>query len=89
MNSLAPDHAKAQSVRFTDDELIVCLQDGRVLSVPLAWFPRLAKAQATERAHHELLGDGQGIHWPDLDEDISVDGLLAGRASAELRSIHA
>jgi Protein of unknown function (DUF2442) len=70
-------------VQCTDDELIVVLTDGRTLSVPLAWFPRLAKASAQQRAQYELLGDGSGIHWPSIDEDVSVLGLLAGNASAE------
>ena len=67
----------------SDDELRVSLSDGRWLSVPLAWFPRLAHASASARSNYELLGEGQGIHWPDIDEDISVAGLLAGQPSAE------
>lgn len=74
---------RAQHVRCTDDELVVTLSDGRTLSVPLAWFPRLAGASASQRAHYELLGDGSGIHWPSIDEDVSVLGLLAGNPSAE------
>ena len=72
---------RATAVSLTDDALTVDLSDGRTISVPLAWFPRLTYADAEERAHWELIGDG--IHWPDLDEDISVDGLLAGRPSNE------
>jgi len=59
------------------------LDDGRALSVPLAWYPRLLDGTQTERENYELIGDGEGIHWPELDEDISVEGLLAGRRSAE------
>jgi hypothetical protein len=70
-------------VQVRDDLLVVELLDGRVLSVPLAWFPRLAAGDPTERANWRLVGRGEGIHWPDLDEDISVAGLLAGHASAE------
>lgn len=68
----------AQDVRVTEDELIVALVDGRTIIVPLAWFPRLLHATAEERNQFELLGDGDGIHWPDVDEDISVAGLLRG-----------
>jgi hypothetical protein len=73
----------AESVSFSADALIVRLDDGRSLSVPLAWYPRLLHGTAAERENYELLGDGEGIHWPELDEDISVEGLLAGRRSAE------
>ncbi|HEY4235601.1 MAG TPA: DUF2442 domain-containing protein [Lacipirellulaceae bacterium] len=73
----------AESVRFSEDSMTVQLDDGRALSVPLAWYPRLLDGSKMEKANFELIGDGQGIHWPDLDEDISVEGLLAGRRSAE------
>ncbi len=71
------------SIHFSEDSLTVRLDDGRALSVPLAWYPRLLDATAAERQNYELIGDGEGIHWPALDEDISVEGLLAGRRSAE------
>ena len=71
-------HSMAQSVEFTDDDLIVSLVDGRRVTVPLVWFPRLAKATREQLEKYELLGDGEGIHWPDLDEDLSVAGLLRG-----------
>jgi uncharacterized protein DUF2442 len=73
----------AQDVRVADDTLTVALLDGRSVSVPLSWYPRLAKGSSAERLNWQLLGGGHGIHWPDLDEDISVDDLLAGRPSAE------
>jgi hypothetical protein len=73
----------ALSVSFSEDALIVRLDDGRLLSVPMAWYPRLLHGSAAERERYELIGDGEGIHWPQLDEDIHVDGLLAGRRSAE------
>ena len=73
----------AESVRFSEDSMIVQLDDGRALSIPLAWYPRLLNGTRQEREKHELIGDGEGIHWPALDEDISVEGLLAGRRSAE------
>jgi Protein of unknown function (DUF2442) len=68
----------AVGVSFGTDDMLVELADGRRLSVPLAWFPRLANAPRAALENFELLGDGEGIHWPDLDEDLSVDGLLRG-----------
>ncbi len=72
----------AAKVTATDDALTVTLTDGRAVSVPLGWYPRLVHATPKERANTELYGNGT-IHWPDLDEDISVEGLLAGRRSLE------
>ena len=77
------DVPNAESVRLDDDSLTVDLSDGRSISVPLAWFPRLAHASIGERSNWRLIGKGQGIHWHALDEDVSVEGLLAGRPSAE------
>jgi hypothetical protein len=68
----------ARTVVVSDDDLTVQLADGRAISVPLVWFPRLLAASPEARGKWELLGDGEGIHWPDADEDLSVDGLLAG-----------
>jgi hypothetical protein len=86
MSSLAIDAvSRADQVRCTDEEIIVSLADGRRLSVPIIWFPRLAGASPAQREEYELLGDGEGIHWPQIDEDISVAGLLMGQSSAELR----
>ncbi len=73
----------AQSVKITDDSLSVDLSDGRTISVPLAWFPRLLHATKVERNNWRLIGKGHGIHWELIDEDISVEGLLAGRPSGE------
>lgn len=67
----------------SDDTLTVELADGRSLSVPIAWYPRLFHGSQKERENWELIGDGEGIHWPDLDEDISVEGLILGRPSGE------
>ena len=75
--------AAAQSVRVTDRALVVELRDGRVVYVPLTWYPRLAEGSPRERRRWELLGPGIGIHWPELDEDISVAGILAGARSGE------
>ena len=79
MSTLAVEpHPLAENVEFTDDDLIVSLVDGRKVTVPLTWFPRLATATKEQLQHYELLGDGEGIHWPELDEDLSVAGLLRG-----------
>ena len=75
--------AIAQRVEVSDDALIVDLADGRTISVPLVWFPRLAYGTPGERANWRLVGKGVGIHWPGVDEDISVESLLAGRRSGE------
>lgn len=85
MTSSLPDFRPAQAltVVVTDEALTVDLTDGRTVSVPLGWYPRLAHATSAERDNWRLIGHGEGLHWPDLDEDISVDGLLAGRASTE------
>ena len=69
---------RAMVVECSDDELRVSLTDGRCLSLPVAWFPKLAHASPAQRAECQLLGDGEGIHWPAVDEDISVLGLLTG-----------
>jgi hypothetical protein len=73
----------ARHVVVTDDALTVEFADGRTLSVPLAWSPRLWHGTSEERNRWRLIGEGRGIHWPDLDEDISVEGLLLGRRSGE------
>jgi Protein of unknown function (DUF2442) len=69
-------HATAVDVRVTDGRLIVTLAEGRELSAPLAWFPRLSEATAEQRQKWRLIGRGHGIHWPDVDEDVSVASLL-------------
>lgn len=85
MNTLGIDvqPARAQAVQVNEDSLVVELTDGRVISVPLAWYPRLWYGTPQERAHFEIIGEGEYIHWPDLDEDLSVSGILAGRRSRE------
>jgi hypothetical protein len=77
---------KATEVSATDDTLTVDLADGRTLSVPLTWYPRLWHGTPEERRNWRLIGDGVGIHWPDLDEDISIEGLLLGKQSGESQS---
>ncbi len=78
-----PREARAQDVSVSEDTLTVDLQDGRTVSVPVAWYPRLLHGTAEERKNWRLIGVGHGIHWPDLDEDISVEGLLLGYPSNE------
>ncbi|GIK39606.1 MAG: hypothetical protein BroJett011_34390 [Chloroflexota bacterium] len=71
------------SVSITDDTLAVDLEDGRTIAVPIGWYPRLSYGTPVERANFEISGAGYGIHWPDLDEDIGVEGLLLGKKSRE------
>lgn len=75
--------ARVSHVMVSDDTLAVDLEDGRTISVPIGWFPRLAHGTPTERANFQISGAGYGIHWPDLDEDIGVEGLLLGKKSTE------
>jgi len=85
MSSSAVDiqEARAQSAKVSDEALTVDLVDGRTIVVPLVWFPRLWHGRPQERNHFEIFGDGAYIHWPDLDEDLTIAGLLAGRQSGE------
>ncbi len=85
MSSLVVEtqEARAQSVRLTAESLSVGLVDARTIIVPLVWFPRLWDGTQQERNHFEIFGDGAYIHWPDLDEDLTVAGLLGGRQSGE------
>ena len=75
--------ARAQHVKVASDTLTVDLTDGRTVSVPLAWFPRLLHASSAERNRWRFIANGEGIHWIDLDEDISVEGLLLGQQSRQ------
>ncbi len=77
------EEARAQQVSVSEDSLSVDLTDGRTIIVPLAWYPRLWYGTPEERSNFEIIGDGTILHWPDLDEDLSVDGLLMGRHSGE------
>lgn len=85
MNTLAVEirRAIAQHITVTEDALIVDLTDGRTVSVPLAWYPRLLHGTPEERNNWRLIRKGEGIHWPDLDEDISVENVVFGKPSAE------
>lgn len=82
-SSRAETQAVALRIEVTDDTLSVELADGRTISVPLAWYPRLAHGTVAERGNWRLIGGGHGVHWPELDEDVSVENLLAGKASGE------
>src|SRR5205809_6683337 len=75
--------AQAQRVRVNSDELVIDLVDGRTVTVPLQWYPRLAHGTSAQRRKWQLIGRGEGIHWPELDEDVSVEGLIAGKPSGE------
>ena len=80
MSTLAVEsNPQALNVKYTNESLVVDLRDGRTISVPLAWFPRLLQADQKQLNNWELLGDGEGIHWPEIDEDLSVSGLLSGK----------
>lgn len=72
-----------QHVAVTEDALVIDLVDGRTVAVPLAWYPRLLHGRPEERNHWRMIGQGEGIHWPDLDEDISVENILLGQPSGE------
>ena len=87
--SLSPidvSQARAQNVSLTEAALGVEMIDGRTITVPLTWYPRLAHGNPAERANWRLIGEGEGLHWPELDEDISVESLLAGRRSGETQA---
>ena len=86
MNTAASSDPRIRDVRVTKDEIIAHLVDGRVISVPLAWSWRLSEATPAQRAHLRIIGTGQGVHWPDIDEDISVEGMLHGVPARRPRS---
>ena len=75
--------ARVSAAHVSEDTLTLELIDGRIISAPLTWYPRLLAGSLAERANLELIGQGEGVHWPDLDEDLSVESVLAGRPSAE------
>ena len=80
------DISDAVDVSVTDDTLTVELNDGRTISIPLEWYPRLVHGTSEERNNCRIIGRGQGIHWKDLDEDISVEGIISGNPSGESQS---
>ena len=83
MSGLATDPIRATAVRFSGEFLVLRIEDGRELAVPLYWYPRLAKATSAQRENWEWIGQGVGIHWPDVDEYLEVQGILQGRRSPE------
>jgi len=83
MSSWAPKpRERGNDARFSEDALVVDLIDGRTISVPILWYPRLARATKEQRSNWEIAGGGFGIHWPDIDEDLSTEGLLRGAPRA-------
>jgi len=80
---IIPQLVRITNATVTDDTLAVDLEDGRTISVPIGWYPRLAHAAAHERTNFQISGAGYGLHWPDLDEDIGVEGLILGKRSTE------
>lgn len=85
MNTLAIEISKSliENVSFTEDSLIADLNDGRTITLPLGWYPRLTHASHKERENWRVIGRGEGIHWPELDEDISIENIIIGRPSGE------
>lgn len=83
--SANPNEPLAIGLEVTDDELILSLADGRKLSVPIAWYPRLANATPEQRRNWRIIGPGVGFHWPDVDEDLSVEGMLLGAPAPGVR----
>lgn len=75
---------RVEAVYFTRNSIVVDLMDGRTISAPLVWYPRLLKASMKERVHFEICGGGYGIHWPDIDEDLSTEGLLRGSPAPKI-----
>ncbi len=87
MGILAPSaDERVKDVRVTEETLSVDLMDGRTITVPLAWYPRLSTATAEQRAHWQVCGGGYGIHWPDVNEDLSTEGLLRGAPAPQPRA---
>ena len=87
MNTANNSEPRIKEVRVTKDEIIADLVDGRVISVPLVWSWRLSEATPKQRANFRLIGDGQGIHWPEIDEDLSAEGMLHGIPARRPRSV--
>ena len=81
--TLEPPSVGIQDIKVTSSALTIELSDGRSISAPLVWYPRLLNASSKERNNWELIGEGHGIHWPDLDEDLSMEGIIQGRPSYE------
>lgn len=78
MSTVVNIEPRIKEIAITDETITACLQDGRTISVPLAWSWRLSEATKEQRQNYEIIGDGIGVHWPDIDEDISAEGMLSG-----------
>ena len=87
MSTAVSIEARIRDIEVSDDTITARLVDGRVISVPLAWSWRLSEATPSQRRHYEIIGDGQGVHWPDVDEDISVEGMLHGHPGAPATAV--
>jgi hypothetical protein len=86
MSFLAAADERVSGVEFSDDALSVSLRDGRIITVPLVWYPRLFNAPPAQRQQWNFAGGGYGLHWPEIDEDISTEGLLRGAPSPKISS---
>lgn len=86
MNTVVRTIPKIRDIQVTDDLIVASLADGRIISVPLVWSWRLLEATPEQRANYELIGDGHGVHWPDVDEDISAEGMLHGTPAPRPKS---
>ncbi len=89
MNTAVKVEVLIQDIRVTEDTITAYLTDGRTISVPLAWSWRLSEATPKQRANFEIIGDGEGVHWPDIDEDISAEGMLYGVPAPRPAPAHA
>ncbi len=89
MNTVVRTEVLIQDIHLTEDAIVAHLTDGRTISVPLAWSWRLSEATPAQRANYEIIGDGEGVHWPDIDEDISAEGMLYGVPARRPRTIPA
>lgn len=86
MNTVVGTEPRIRDVHLTEDEIIASLVDGRVISVPLAWSWRLSEATPAQRTNFRIIGSGQGVHWPDVNEDLSVEGMLSGTPARRPKS---
>lgn len=89
MNTVVKIETRIKTIEVTDDSIIARLTDGRTISVPLVWSWRLTEATPQQRRNYEIMGDGHGVHWPDIDEDISAEGMLYGIPAPRPRQLHA
>ena len=88
MGTVVSIEPRIKEIKITDDEITANLVGGRTISVPLAWSWRLSEATAKQRDNYEIIGDGIGVHWPDIDEDISAEGMLSGSPAKDLKKMN-